>query len=865
MKKFILILKDIIRSKNSLLVIFSVAFAVLIPIVIFSVSNSFMQAANEECNKIYGYFDNILYKASDLNDFLQEQDNITSNGSIKIFENSNDDDIIIGHIDDVATKLGNITLISGEYPQNENEVMVCNSLIYKNDAYNLGSVIAVKGIKYKIVGIINDYYALWNKPSENKNILFPNVLISEKESENYTSVIQEHILMINDVSFSKEEYLNNDTLIANVNKNTNNESEKYEVPPFVVILTTLCSVLLNLYVFSYYFENEKKKIAILRCFGLNKNQSIKYCLTKMAILLISAIPFGIAFGHGFSFIVIRCLSLILELNYSFSFSLKYLAISIILCLITVVISTIIASREIKKVSPMDLYRDLQNKTINKNLSRKTKKNSIFRLAFLELKLHLKESIIIIVLVSFSLALFTTLSLYMSVYSSRVSDVQGRMPLTFDYEFLTEQYIADMSYVDEVGQVVYLKNIPDDTSVYYLMDHNKIIPNDLIEEIRENSSVEFVNKYLEVNDLFLLNSPTENENEYLMAYFNDEILPDELYSNFNINSNVRGIQYFGYSEEELLDMESYVVEGTIDIEKIRSGEEVVLMAPMYEFEQYDGYSEQHFITRDEYVAKENQFKDCIYSVGDSISFIQFSSADKELKGYLNLEQVVNKLEYKTYTVKIGAIIYERIGWFDNLSQPPTAYTLIGLNESISNLNVLPTVSRIQIFLKNTTTFKEFDPIIQYYQNELTDYSFRNNAAEMQDFKEFKTIINTLCYSLIAIIGLVVISILLIEDRITLYRNRKFYALLRLNGLNYSGLKKMLILRATTVATIGIVLSFVISSLIMYFLFGGINEAFRYIDMVEVILPIIILFITIIFSPLLSIRQLSKKTVIQLIND
>lgn len=542
-----------------------------------------------------------------------------------------------------------------------------------------------------------------------------------------------------------------------------------------------------------------------------------------------------------------------------------MAISIILCLITVVFSTIIASREIKKVSPMDLYRDLQNKTINKNLSSKTKKNSIFRLAFLELKLHLKESIIIIVLVSFSLALFTTLSLYMSVYSSRVSDVQGRMPLTFDYEFLTEQYIADISYVDENGQVVHLKNIPDDTSVYYLMDHNKIIPNDLIEEISENSSVEFVNKYLEVNDLFLLNSPTENENEYLMAYFNDEILPDELYSNFNINSNVRGIQYFGYSEEELLDMESYVVEGTIDIEKIRSGEEVILMAPMYEFEQYDGYSEQHFITQDEYLEKENQYKDCIYSVGDSISFIQFSSADKELKGYLNLEQVTNKLEYKTYTVKIGAIIYERIAWFDNLSQPPTAYTLIGLNESISNLNVLPTVSRIQIFLKNTTTFKEFDPIIQYYQNELIDYSFRNNAAEMQDFKEFKTIINTLCYSLIAIICLVVISILFIEDRITLYRNRKFYALLRLNGLNYSGLKRMLIFRAATVAAIGILLSFIISSLIMYILFGGISEAFRYIDIVEVILPIIILFITIIFSPLLSIRQLNKKTVIQLIND
>lgn len=81
----------------------------------------------------------------------------------------------------------------------------------------------------------------------------------------------------------------------------------------------------------------------------------------------------------------------------------------------------------------------------------------------------------------------------------------------------------------------------------------------------------------------------------------------------------------------------------------------------------------------------------------------------------------------------------------------------------------------------------------------------------------------------------------------------------------GFERMLIFRAATVAAIGILLSFIISSLIMYILFGEISEAFRYIDMVEVILPIIILFLTIIFSPLLSIRQLNKKTVIQLIND
>lgn len=34
-------------------------------------------------------------------------------------------------------------------------------------------------------------------------------------------------------------------------------------------------------------------------------------------------------------------------------------------------------------------------------------------------------------------------------------------------------------------------------------------------------------------------------------------------------------------------------GSINVEKIRSGEEVILMVPTYEFVQMDGYSQQNF--------------------------------------------------------------------------------------------------------------------------------------------------------------------------------------------------------------------------------------------------------------------------------
>lgn len=864
MKSFKIIKKDIRHSKNSLLVIFSVAFAVFIPIVIFSVSNSFMQTANEECNKIYGYFDNILYNANESNTIEDIQDNTSSSGSIKVFNNSSENNIVIGYIDSIAAELGNLTLLSGKYPETADEVAVCNSVIYKNDAYNIDSYINVNNKKYKIVGIINDYYAVWNKPTDSSNILLPNVIVSENEAEKRTSFLYEHFLIVARTKFSNQEYLDNDMLISNVNKINNNESNEYKVPSFVVVLTTICSVLLNLYAFSYYFENEKKKLAILRCFGLNKNQTMKYCITKTYILLIIAIPLGIIFGYAISFIAVHCFGKVLELEYPFCFSFEYLLMSVLLCLVTVAISISIILREIKRVSPLDLYRN-DNISVNKKTYGKTKRNNVLRLAFLELRLHLKESIIIITLVSFSIALFTSLSLYMGVYSSKVSDVHGRMPLTFDYEFLTEQDISDVSYVDENGQIINLKNLPDAASVYYLMDHNKIISNDTIEEIQENPLVESVNKYLEVNDLFLLNSPEEEENDYLNAFINDEVLHDEVASAYNIEENVRGIQFFGYSEEELLDMESYVTVGKIDIEKIRSGEEVVLMAPIYEFKQYNGFSEQHFIAQNEYVGTEYQYKDDTYSVGDKLSFIQFFSTNKDLKGYLSLEEMMHNVKYEKYSVKIGAIIYERIGWFDNLTQPPTAYTLVGLNDSITNLNLLPTVSRIQIFLKNTATYQDFDPIIQYYQNELSDYSFRNNAAEMQDFREFQIIINTLCYSLVVIICLVVILILYIEDRITLYRNRKLYALLRLNGLSFSKAKKMIVIRAVFIATTGLLLSLIITLAIMWGLFGGINDAFSYINIAETVIPTIVLLATTIISPVLLIKKLFQMSPIQLLNE
>lgn len=55
--------KDTFRSRNSALLAFGILFSFLVPIVIFTVSNSFMNGALEKSFQVYGYFDDILYHA----------------------------------------------------------------------------------------------------------------------------------------------------------------------------------------------------------------------------------------------------------------------------------------------------------------------------------------------------------------------------------------------------------------------------------------------------------------------------------------------------------------------------------------------------------------------------------------------------------------------------------------------------------------------------------------------------------------------------------------------------------------------------------------------------------------------------------
>lgn len=863
--------KDVFHSRNFSLILISIAFSIFIPIVMLSVSTSFMYAAETESERVFGSFDNVLYLANEFPEIEMLDDYGSLIGTIDIYHSEFDsENRILGYMSEDAIKLANLDLLSGTWPKTENEVVICNSLVYKiKPGLDVGDVVSVAGHNYIISGIVNDYYSVWNKPDDCSGILFPNIIITKNDSENVVKTLQQHLLIKNSLPFPSEMYRNNMTLIANTNRIENDMSGKYRVPSFAILLTTCCSTMLNIYIFEYYVENEKKKLAIFRCMGLTKKESIKYYVLKIVIYLVLSIPCGLIMGYVASIAIISLFGALLHSNYVFVFSGKYIVFSILICLMAVGISLFVASHKLRKLSPVEQLTGCNlSSSSSKSCGKKKEslKCGITRLSCIEIKTHFKKSIIILLMISFSISLFITTSLYLNIYSSRTKDVPGRMPLTFDYEFLSNPYSSNTSYVDTNGELVNINNTPTENSVAFILPHGSVFPPELLTELKENTQIDMVKSYLEVNDLYMLNSPDEQNNPYLSGYPLDKPIPEAIRLFYGIQNETRKIQYCGYSEEELLQMDPYVIAGDIDIDKIRSGEEVILVVPMYELEFLEGgYTRQKFLTSDSFTGESNQFKDDFFSVGDEIEFLQFVPTNVNITGYINQDQMEEYLECKQYSVRIGAIICNRIGWFDVMSQMPTAYTLMGLNDSISNLGLSPTTDRVQVFLKNTTSYLDFEPIIQYYHSKVEGFNFKNNAAEMTNFKKFQTIISVLFGTLTAVTALIVVAIIFIEEWIAFHQNKRYYALLRINGLTNGGLLKLLLIRSCIIAITGIIGSVIMSSVVMRLLFGTFSEFVDYMKIEEILLPILFSFIMLIGIPFFTIKKMSKKTLPELIEE
>lgn len=525
--------------------------------------------------------------------------------------------------------------------------------------------------------------------------------------------------------------------------------------------------------------------------------------------------------------------------------------------IAAIVALIFMTRKITHLSPMELFRKSDQREKFRRKSKKAKKMTMIQLSIRYFKIRIRELVMIVLMIAVTITLFLSVNLYVAQYQAQIGAVDGEMSEDYDYEFLTNQELTDTAYTDKNGNQVKLYAVPNENSIFHLPDYTKIVSDKRINDMRNNKDIKLVKSYLEVNDLYLLNAPEESENPYVSTYMNDRILDDHIAKQFSISNNTRGIQFFGFSKSELEKMKRSLSDGAIHMDKILSGEEVLLMVPSYEVEEDgDGGMIQKFLSKGQYQGKKNQYQDQKYSVGDILEFVQITSKDSQLKGYINEQQAKSNLQCAKYQVKIGGIIRQRIHWFSNSVQPPTAYTIIGLNQTIHNMKILPTSSRIQIFLKKSTSYEQFDPQIQQYQKQMTGFDYDNNAAKMKEYRQFLMYIEALGVALITLTAVVTMVIILIEERVYMMEKQESYRLLHILGIRYGKIGGVIFLQSIYGGMIGILLSIPLSYAVIQIVFDGITEIKEYFHLEWIIGSYVVLFVLYAISAILSVRKLCQ---------
>lgn len=850
MRKITAFLKTFIITKSSLFAIGGLSIIFSFPFIVSLVSGMFVNLCKEEAAKTYGRFDNIIYDVSyaDNLEKIINVDNVNDYvdfyGTIGICEV--DENLSIGTVDKNAIELGNIHIVSGDFPKNNNEICMCESLYYElYSDYEIGSTISIDNRNYQIVGLINDYSAAWNKPDKDMDYLCPNVIVGEFINESNCRKI---LLLKNKAAFPTDIYKNQRNIVSNTNVLSGDLGEKYKAPDFIYLALYTSIIILLIYVFWLVGNRDKRNIEILSMLGISRPFLKRFVVYKYICLSIFSVLFGWLIGELFLFCFIKLYNYqnITQVHYPDNINnISKLIFGLLLCIIAIYIVFILN----------DKIERTKGKIIE-NIANKHIKNVIW----LELIRDYKGILISSVITAIMLISFLIMGLYLKMYVASKGDVFGKMPVDYDYQFTTNQNIDDYSYTDSNGEIVSVISLPDEESIYYMPSHSNVINESVINKMNDEVGIYKVNNYVEANDIYLNLVNRKVNLEYISGFPVDNILNEQVEEALDLDTNsvYRNSQFCMFPESEILNLKKYEFEGNIDLDKINAGEEIILVVPVYEKVEYDdGSWGLNFIEYKDYTCEKNQYKDDTFRVGDEIELLQVLSDDSRLIGNLSMEQVKNKTFSKIHRVRIGAILYERVMWFEDASQMPTAYSFIGTEKTLNNIGFEPTYTRTQLYLENGINYRDFEPVIHKYQKMLEGFDYKNNAAEMEEYRQFMRLLKGVCYLMISLTMSIMIVIVFTETFTAFLRRRGYYTMMRIIGMPPTTYAKIFMTRIIVVFLLAVLLFLSAGLYIVNSIFGTINDIWKFLGIEFIVCEMFISLIVLITITILIYRPLLKK--------
>ena len=502
----------------------------------------------------------------------------------------------ISWLDDEAKALSNQSFIEGTYPTNGNEIAFEQSTLDKlgidaeigdeitlqvmiqNNTEYFGTVTKT----YTLVGIASDKKS--NMGAEEWGYFLPDAFVAQGTQTEVggRELVSAYIDTDNGIrSFNTlHDYLfsNYDNVrIAWVNAEWNTDTDAFLyngdiniVLVIFVLIIASCIGIVNS--FNTNLKERKKQIGMLRAVGATKRQMIKIFVSEARIISLICTPISMAISYFLAWGLIKRVKGVAFTTKSFS----VIVISAVICMIVTMLAAMFPLVIASRITPMQCIRDI-------NITRKMTVKKIISKKRFEVSSHLAKrnaqfykggkiavSIMLTLTILLSCMGFSLMNYERNNYVIEDYDYEMRgMGIYDDGHSFANYDMRGIREADkrEIDSFPYFAEITSKRAVRAILEVDRIddyflcLPayRDVFYDYGEHGEVTYENYMAQTIDL---NNERylENKNRYSS---DGDILPVGIYS---------------YDDHMLNALENSLIDGSIDIERLDSGEEIILVAP-----------------------------------------------------------------------------------------------------------------------------------------------------------------------------------------------------------------------------------------------------------------------------------------------
>ena len=864
--------KSLLRknSGNKLLLI-AICILTLVPMFLYNTTNSIIATVKEQRTAVYGIFDEIYYReqVSELSTFTDETfEGLLPNYryesygvfyTAKTLPLEGNKSLNLGFADSEAIRIGCISIKEGRLPETDNEIALTEGIAQELGDYSVGQEITIENQTYSLCGIVNDFGRLWPRGELQikDNITPVNAFITQNRLEQVfeeTHSITQQIVIMKEAGIVNS---NDDTTRLFSSNKSFDVSENFSIPQSFMVLMYVISLLI---VTTILIMNKTKLLARIRNYlllGMNKGSIFFILMFEMICILI----IGAAVGSVLSFFASKaCLHLLLNNEYSspvFDFNMQLnTALILSLCAGFIIAFTIYASYIVKQTA-------LDSEISGKHYKNTKARVSIFKLDMFK---NRKAIIAIVLLISLSCTLLSYGIAYRNYFTEDITETDsGYVQNDYDFQFSSKLInappLTDKVTGEQLTPLLFTNNYEKNGADQDFIDSIAAIPGvSKILSYRENQKMNLLVKAGSI-DTYFDASDSMPDGRYSMETFMQINNYNLIWDTFQYADDDVLIcsEIVGYSRQSLEELKASVIEGEINIDKLMSGEEVILRVPAYKITEQDfGGTILRGIIPAEYddpdAINMTQFK-----VGDEITLSGLLT-DEPLNGGV-AESDISLFYRKDVTVKIGAIIRSTDGKLIS-SRAGAACSVLTANEVLDELGIPAAYSVVSIYTdvdaNNTLIAKELQVLGLDYPN----MTFENWSSDVRTYKIYNLLVAIFAVTFMVILTVVTFTMLLIQLVIKTRLSLSTYTLYRVNGLSFRKLIASLLLQLVAAFSIGAILSVPMTWLIIkksFNILGAITHYFTQSDYLFVVLSVFVLMI-VSFIPSLVILYKRKNNIL-----